>query len=235
MTTLEQYGGPAWFRLGDRDLGTHLYRTGRLAEGATLSTVTAEIAAAWKLGVRLQPVTDDRLRTMITVEGEGEIGFQDYFVGRHHSIAVTSLRFDGATSARPAPGVIEAIDADDVIVIAPSNPLVSIGPVLAVPGVQDAMRAARDKSVAVSPIVAGAALKGPADRMMRELGHEPSVVGVARLYADIASVLVVDEADADLSSGVEAEGLQCVVTPTIMSAPAAAAALAETSLQAIEK
>ncbi|HEY2813995.1 MAG TPA: 2-phospho-L-lactate transferase [Acidimicrobiales bacterium] len=235
MTTLEQYGGPAWFRLGDRDLGTHLYRTGRLAEGATLSTVTAEIAAAWKLGVRLQPVTDDRLRTMITVEGEGEIGFQDYFVGRHHSIAVTSLRFDGATSARPAPGVIEAIDADDVIVIAPSNPLVSIGPVLAVPGVQDAMRAARDKSVAVSPIVAGAALKGPADRMMRELGHEPSVVGVARLYADIASVLVVDEADADLSSAVEAEGLQCVVTPTIMSSPAAAAALAETSLQAIEK
>ncbi len=143
MDMVERYGGPSWFRLGDRDLGTHLYRTGRLSEGAPLSTVTAEIASSWGLEVTLVPATDDRLRTMVTVEGEGEIGFQDYFVGRQHAVAVTDVRFDGADGARPAPGVLDAITNADVVVIAPSNPLVSIDPVLAVRGVRDAVRAAR--------------------------------------------------------------------------------------------
>jgi LPPG:FO 2-phospho-L-lactate transferase len=232
MTMVEHYGGSAWFRLGDRDLGTHLYRTSRLSEGAPLSTVSEEIATAWRIGVRLLPATDNRLRTMITVEGEGEIGFQDYFVGRQHSVPVTALRFDGADDARPAPGVIEAIDTSECVVIAPSNPLISIGPVLAVTGIRDAMRAARDRTVAISPIVAGAALKGPADRLLKELGHDVSVVGVARLYADIASVLVIDDADAELAADVEAEGMRCLVTPTIMSSPAVAAALAKTALAA---
>jgi LPPG:FO 2-phospho-L-lactate transferase len=233
MDTLEHYGGQSWFRLGDRDLGTHLYRTQRLAEGAPLSTVTAEIARAWELAVRLLPASDDALRTMVTVAGEGEIGFQDYFVGRQHAVAVTSVRFDGEGTAQPAPGVIDAIGDAGVVVIAPSNPIVSIGPVLAVNDVRDAMIARRAHNVAVSPIVAGAALKGPADRMLRELGHEPSVVGVAKLYAELASVLVVDDADAELASEVEAAGMRCLVVPSVMSSPAIAASLARATLEAV--
>ena len=232
MTMVEQYGGPAWFRLGDRDLGTHLFRTGRLRDGAPLSRVTAEIARAWGLELTVLPATDDALRTMVTVAGEGEIGFQDYFVGRQHSVAVTALRFEGASGARPAPGVLDALRDADVVVIAPSNPLVSIAPVLAVPGVRDALRAVRARTVAVSPIVAGAALKGPADRMLRELGHEPSVVGVARLYVDVASALVVDEADAAHAPAVEDAGMTCIVTPTVMSTPDIAADLARTTIGA---
>ncbi len=220
----------AWFNLGDRDLATHLYRTDRLRAGATLSTVTAEIVEAWGLGCRLLPVSDDPVRTMVTVADEGEIGFQEYFVRRHHDVAARAVRFAGAEHAKPAPRVLEAIGDAAVVVIAPSNPLVSIDPVLAVPGVRDAIAARRDAVVAISPIVAGAALKGPADRLLRELGHESSVVGVARLYAPIASTLVIDEADAALASEVEAAGLRCVVVPTIMRTPADAAALAEVVL-----
>jgi len=233
MDMVAHYGGPSWFRLGDRDLGTHLYRTGRLSEGASLSTVTAELAQAWGLKLRLLPATDDRLRTMVTVADEGEIGFQDYFVGRQHDVPVTGLRFDGADDARPAPGVLDAIERADVVVIAPSNPLVSIAPVLAVPGVREAVQSARSRVVAISPIVAGAALKGPADRMLQELGHEASVVGVARLYAEIASVLVVDDADAASAPEVEAAGMRCVVVPTIMSSPPVAADLARATLEAV--
>jgi LPPG:FO 2-phospho-L-lactate transferase len=170
---------------------------------------------------------------MVTVEGEGEIGFQDYFVGRQHAVAVTDVRFDGADGARPAPGVLDAITNADVVVIAPSNPLVSIDPVLAVRGVRDAVRAARERTVAISPIVAGAALKGPADRMLRELGHEASVVGVARLYAELASVLVIDDADAASAGAVEGAGISCVVTPTVMASVEAAAALARATLAAV--
>lgn len=234
MTTLEQYGGEAWFRLGDRDLGTHLYRTQRLQSGATLSEVTGEIARAWGLGLRLLPVTDDPLRTMVTIADEGEVSFQEYFVGRQHSVPVSSVRFAGADTATAGPDVIEAIEKADVIVIAPSNPIVSIGPVLAVPGVREAVVARRDRTVAVSPIVAGAALKGPADRMLRELGHEPSVVGVARMYAELASVLVVDEADMRSSADVAAEGVECVVVPTVMSSPEVAAALARVTIASVD-
>jgi LPPG:FO 2-phospho-L-lactate transferase len=161
-----------------------------------------------------------------------EIGFQEYFVQRRHAVPVAGVRFDGAEGARPTPGVLEALADAEAVVVAPSNPIVSIGPVLAVPGVRDAVAARRDRVVAVSPIVAGAALKGPADRMLVELGHEASVVGVARVYADVAGTLVVDEADADRAAEVEAEGLRCVVTPTVMRTPEAAAALARTVLDA---
>ncbi|MGH9118698.1 MAG: 2-phospho-L-lactate transferase [Acidimicrobiales bacterium] len=233
MAGLRRYGGQTWFRLGDRDLGTHLYRSGRLAEGADLATVTAEIAAAWAIGVRLLPVTNDRLRTIVTVAGEGEIGFQEYFVERRHAVVVEAVRFDGAQGSKPAAGVLEAIAEAGVVVIAPSNPIVSIGPVLSVPGVADAVEARRPVTVAVSPIVAGAALKGPADRLLRELGHEPSVVGVARLYAPMAATLVIDEADSALAAAVEGEGMRCVVAPTIMSDAHAAATLARVVLDAV--
>jgi LPPG:FO 2-phospho-L-lactate transferase len=244
---LERYGGVSWFGLGDRDLGTHLYRTQRLAEGADLATVTDEIARAWGLELRIVPVTCDPVRTMITLAADddadadlgaaalpagSEIGFQEYFVQRRHAVPVASLRVDGADGARPSPGVLEALATADAIVVAPSNPLVSIGPLLAVPGVREAVAARRASVVAVSPIVAGTALKGPADRLMAELGHEPSVVGVARLYAGLADTLVIDDADADRAAEVEAEGLRCVVTPTVMRTPETAAALARTTLAA---
>jgi LPPG:FO 2-phospho-L-lactate transferase len=232
MTALDRYGGQTWFRLGDKDLATHLYRTQRLREGAGLAEVTAEITAAWELGLRVLPVTEDRLETRVSVEGEGEIGFQEYFVGRQHNVTVTDVRFAGAEEARPGPGVLDAIAQAEVVVICPSNPIVSIGPPLAVPGVRAAFEARRADAVAVSPIVAGAALKGPADRMLRELGHDASVVGVARLYRDLAAVLVIDEADADLAGAVEDEGMRCVVAPTIMRDPTAAAALARVALGA---
>lgn len=222
--------GATWFRLGDRDLATHLYRTQRLAEGAPLSTVAAELTAAWSLGLTLLPMTDDVVATMVTVAGEGEIGFQDYFVGRRHSVPVTGVRFDGVERAQPAPGVLLALDGATTIVVAPSNPVVSIGPVVAVPGVAERLRGRRDDVVAVSPIVAGAALKGPADRLLTELGHEASVVGVARLYAPLVGTLVIDGADAALAGRVEAAGVRCVVAPTVMTGPAEAAALARTTL-----
>jgi LPPG:FO 2-phospho-L-lactate transferase len=232
MEALRRYPqARSWFNLGDRDLATHLYRTDRLRRGALLSTVTAEIADAWGLGLRLLPASDDPLRTRVTVP-DGEIDFQEYFVHRQHDVAVSAVRFDGADAAAPAPGVLDAIDGAQRIVIAPSNPIVSIAPVLAVPGVRAAVEARRPDVVAVSPIVAGAALKGPADRLLRELGHESSVVGIARIYASVAATLVVDEADADLASAVEAEGLRCVVAPTIMRGPDEAAALARTVLAA---
>jgi LPPG:FO 2-phospho-L-lactate transferase len=234
MEVLGRYGGTTWFNLGDRDLGTHLYRTQRLHDGAPLSTVTAEVARAWALALAVLPVTDDRVRTRVTLPDEGgiEVGFQEYFVQRHHAVPVSAVRFEGAEAARPGPGVLDAIAGGDPVVIAPSNPIVSIGPVLAVPGVRQAVEAARDRVVAVSPIIAGAALKGPADRLLTELGHEASVVGVARLYAPLAATLVVDEADAALAPAVEAEGVACVVAPTIMRGPAEAAALARVVLAA---
>ena len=234
MEALARYPSSlSWFALGDRDLATHLFRTQRLGDGAPLSTVTAEIAAAWDVAVRLLPVSDDRVETLMDVQGEGEVGFQDYFVRLRHSVAARGVRFRGAADARPAPGVLEALGSAEVVVICPSNPIVSIGPVLAIPAVRKAVVAGRERVVAVSPIVAGAALKGPADRLLRELGHEASVVGVARLYAEVAATLVIDQADVASSAAVEAEGMRCVVAPTVMRGRKEAAALARTVLEAV--
>jgi LPPG:FO 2-phospho-L-lactate transferase len=239
LETLRHLGGEGWFGLGDRDLGTHLYRTQRLAEGAPLSLVAAELAARWGAGIRLLPVTDDALRTRVTVREnagtsrrptESEIGFQEYFVRLRHAVPVSAVRFAGADEATPAPGVIAAISEAAAVIIAPSNPIVSIGPVLAVRDVRGAIIECREQTVAVSPIVAGSALRGPASRLMAELGHESSVVGVARLYAPLAAALIVDEADAALSGAVEAEGMRCIVAPTIMHTTADAADLARTAL-----
>ena len=238
MGALARYGaqaprgsdaGATWFNLGDKDLATHLYRTRRLDEGAPLSTVTAEIAAAWGLSLRLIPMTDERVQTRVTIREDGtltEIGFQDYFVGRRHAVDVASLRFAGASNAVPAPEVLGAIADAETIIICPSNPLVSIAPIRAVAGIDAALAAQRERVVAISPIVAGAALKGPADRMLAELGHDVSVVGVARLYAAIAATLVIDEADAALAPAVEEAGMRCVVAPTVMTGPPEATALA---------
>jgi LPPG:FO 2-phospho-L-lactate transferase len=239
MEELAQLGGESWFRLGDRDLATHLFRTERLRAGAPLSQVTAEIAARRRIAVRLLPVTDDPVRTMLTLAEASELGpagtevaFQDYFVRLHHGVAVASVRFAGAEDAVAGPGVLTALAEAERIVVCPSNPIVSIGPLLAVPGLLPALVARRDQIVAVSPIIAGAALKGPADRLMVELGTEASVVGVARLYAPWVGTLVIDEADRSQVAAVEAEGLRCVVAPTVMDTPERSAALAQAVLDA---
>ena len=237
MAELREYSGGrlGWFNLGDLDLGTHLYRTTRLGEGATLSTVTAEIARRWGLALRIVPMTDDRVETRVVVDdgADGrEVGFQEYFVGARHDVPVRAIRLAGIEAARPAPGVLDALATADAVVICPSNPVVSIGPVLAVPGLGAAVEARRRDTVAVSPIIAGRALKGPADRMLSELGHEASVAGVARMWARYAATLVIDEADRDRVDEVEAAGMRAVVGPTVMSGPAEAAALARLVLDA---
>ena len=239
MDELARLGGEDWFRLGDRDLATHLFRTGRLRAGEPLSAVTAALCRARNVAVRLLPVTDDPLGTRVTLAetsplgpGGTEVGFQDYFVRLRHDVVVRGVRFEGDAAARPAPGVMESLEQADTIVVCPSNPVVSIAPLLAVPGVREALVARRDRVVAVSPIVAGSALKGPADRLMAELGTEASVVGVAKLYAPWVATLVVDTADAARVADVEAQGVRCVVTPTVMTSPQRAADLARVVLDA---
>jgi LPPG:FO 2-phospho-L-lactate transferase len=223
--------GESWFGLGNRDLATHFYRTTRLAEGATLAEVTAEITQAFGIGFRVVPMTNDRVSTMVTLVDGSEISFQEYFVKLRHSVAIRSVRFAGVAEAS-ALGLNDMSSADAVI-IAPSNPIVSIGPMRALKNFDATLTARRDTVVAISPIVAGAALKGPADRMMSEMGHEPSVVGVARLYAPIASTLVIDTADEHLISAVEREGMRCIATNTIMKTAEISAALTQTCLSAI--
>jgi LPPG:FO 2-phospho-L-lactate transferase len=227
-----------WFNLGDRDLATHLQRTVRLAAGAPLSTVTAELATALAIEVRLVPATDDPLRTVVVVgDGAGgtrDLRMQEWFVRERSEPPVVALRFDGADTARPGPGVLDAIAAADGIVICPSNPALSIDPVLAVPGVADAVAARRDAVVAVSPIIGGAAVKGPAAQVMAALGHEVSCVGIARWYAPICATLVIDEVDADRADEVAAAGVRPVVAPTLMVGQAESEALARVTLSALE-
>ncbi len=233
MEMLGRYGGRDWFSLGDRDLGTHLFRTDQLRQGRSLSEVTATMARAWDLTLTILPVTEDRLRTMITTADEGEIEFQEYFVRRRHDVPVNAVRFDGAAEARPAPGVLDALAKADVVVIAPSNPVVSIDPILAVPGVRSALQARSRSVVAVSPIVGGRALKGPADRLLVELGREASVAAVGQWYGGVASTLIVDQIDADQAGELAAGGTTVVVADTIMSRPGVAAALARTAIDAV--
>ncbi|MEZ5378157.1 MAG: 2-phospho-L-lactate transferase [Acidimicrobiales bacterium] len=232
MEMVGRYGGVDWFNLGDRDLGTHLYRTHLLSTGATLAEATAKVIAGWDLDLTVLPVTNDRLRTMVTTTTEGEIGFQEYFVRLQHGVPVSSVRFAGAETAAPAPGVLDAIASADHLIVAPSNPVVSIDPVLAVPGVRAALAARRDTVVGVSPIIGGKALKGPADRLLVELGREASAVAVAEWYRDVVGVLVIDEVDAELAPAIEALGVRCVVAPTIMSDLDTTVALAEVVLDA---
>lgn len=245
MESLERYASvkpddsaaaPTWFNLGDKDLATHLYRTARLAEGAPLTLVTAEIAAAWGLEQWLLPMTDTTVSTMVTLREEGiEVPFQEYFVKRQHNVPVNAIRFAGAADAALPPLVRSALTDSEVIVIAPSNPLVSIAPIRSLEDVNELLGARRESVVAISPIVGGVALKGPADQMLRELGHEPSVVGVARLYTDIAATLVIDPLDRAHVPAIEAAGMRVVVTPSVMSEPEVGPELARRTLAAARR
>jgi LPPG:FO 2-phospho-L-lactate transferase len=215
LEALGRLGGETWFQLGDRDLATHLYRTERLRQGATLTEVTAGIAKA--LGVRstLVPMSDARVRTRISTAA-GELEFQTYFVKHRARDRVAAVRFDGAAEAAPAPGILEAIAQAEAIVVCPSNPFISVGPILAVPGIREALSRRRERVAAISPIVGGRALKGPAAAMMKSMNIRPAAVEVAKLYADFVRLFVLDEVDRKQAAAVEELGMQPVVTGTIM-------------------
>jgi LPPG:FO 2-phospho-L-lactate transferase len=217
---LERYGAETWFRLGDQDLATHVRRTTLLRAGLRLTDVTARLSAALGIAARLLPMTDDRVRTKVRTAA-GWLDFQDYFVRRGHRDEVLEVRFDGIDDARPTPDVLAAVGAAQVVVIAPSNPFVSIGPILAVPGLLDRLLSVEAPVVAVSPIVAGAALRGPARDMLQSMGAEPSAAGLARYYSvrypGLIDAFVLDTTDEDQLDGVAATGITPRVYHTVMN------------------
>lgn len=233
LEALGRLGAETWFQLGDRDLATHLYRTERLRQGDTLAQVTAGIAAALGVRAAIVPMSNDRVRTRICTPS-GELEFQTYFVQRRARDTVVSLRFDGAAEAAPSPGLIEAIAEAEAVILCPSNPFISIGPILAVPGVRDALRQRRERVAAISPIVAGRALKGPAARMMKSMHLRPAAVEVARLYSDFAGVFVLDETDGTQAAEVKALGVRPLVTNTIMRGLRERKALARAVVRELE-
>lgn len=194
LDELETLAGPGWFALGDRDLATHIHRTRRLREGATLSEITRELSRARGIDVRVLPMTDDRVRTVISTDG-GDLAFQDYLVRRRARPRVRGVSYRGVRRARPAPGVLEAIEASSLIILAPSNPYVSLGPILALPGMRRALAAARERTVAVSPLIGGRAVKGPLASMLRSMGRRADVAAIASLLGRVASTLVVSPGD----------------------------------------
>jgi LPPG:FO 2-phospho-L-lactate transferase len=228
LETVDELGGEAWFRLGDRDLGLHLVRTELLRSGAALSDVTARLAAAWGLEARLLPASDEPVRTFLETPA-GTFPFQTWFVGRGHRDEVDAVHYAGAPDAQPAPGVVEDLEAADVILLAPSNPYVSIGPILAVEGIRRTLLERTVPCVAVSPLIGGKAVKGPADRMLARLAGGTSPAHVAGCYAGLIDVLVVDEADADAELP---RDVRVVVTRTLMHDLDAARRLASAALDA---
>jgi LPPG:FO 2-phospho-L-lactate transferase len=238
LEAYERYGEATWFRLGDSDLATHLYRTSRLREGATLTEVTAEITLAWDVKARLLPMSDDRVATVIDVAGADgaspvRMAMQEWFVRERAQPPVAAVRFEGAAEARPGPAVLDALREADAILLCPSNPVISIGPILALPGMRDALRARRGQVVAVSPIIRGATVKGPADRLMAAAGIEVSCAGVASIYADICGTLLVDDSDADRVGDVEGHGVRAVVAPILMRDAEGAERLARRALDLV--
>lgn len=226
MGMLERYGEETWFRIGDADLATHLHRSELLREGAGLTRAITAMAEALRVPSRILPATDDRLRTVIETDA-GTIDFQTYFVHNRQAAAVRGLHFEGADVARPSPAALAALADAELMVIGPSNPLVSIGPILAIPGYREALGQATVPRIGVSGIVAGRAIRGPADRMLATLGHEATARGVAELYRGLLDAFVIDEADAALAPRIAELGMRPVVLPTIMRTDADRARLAE--------
>jgi LPPG:FO 2-phospho-L-lactate transferase len=232
IDALARYGEDTWFRLGDQDLATHLFRTRLLREGVTLSEATARITAAWGLGPRLLPMTDDRVATRIITD-VGDLAMQEWFVRERCEPAVLDVQFAGAAESTPADGVLDAIAEAETVLLCPSNPVISIGPILSVPGIREALVARRDRVVGVSPIIAGRPVKGPADRLMGPMGIDVSCVGVAREYRAFCSALVIDTGDAARAGEIEALGVRAVVADTLMTDARVAAALARDTLAAV--
>ncbi len=233
LERLAAYGEDPWFRVGDRDLATGLLRTYWLQQGMRLTEVMERLSRSLGVHHRILPMTDDPVRTMIQTP-EGELDFQTYFVRRGHRDPVVGIRFAGITHARPTREVLEALRAARGIVFGPSNPFVSIGPILTVPGISEAIRSSPGRKVAISPLVAGQALKGPAAAMMRSLGYRPDAVGVAERYRDLIEVFVLDDADAALAPEIERMGLRAVVAHTVMRTPEDRQHLARRVLELVE-
>src|SRR6266566_1464500 len=219
LKRLAAYGRPNWFNLGDRDLATHIHRTALLAEGKTLSQAADSIRIALGVKSRILPMSDSPVPTIID-SNEGPLHFQEYLVKRRAEPIVRGIRFAGVESAAPAPGVLEAIRNADRILICPSNPLISIGPILAVPQIRDQLRAYKEKVFAVCPIVGGKSLKGPSDKMLAQLGHDPTALGVAKLYADFTGTFVIDPVDKSQSAAIAALGMKIAIFPTVMKSRA---------------
>jgi len=215
LEQLAVYGHSQWFHLGDRDLATHLHRTEMLRGGASLSEAAESIRKALGVQAKILPMSDQPVPTMMETD-QGRIHFQEYLVQRHAEPRLRSISFDGIEQARPAPEVLEAIERASCIVICPSNPLISIGPILAVPGVRDALRRRRANVIAVCPIVGGKSLKGPSDRMMAQLGCDVSPIGVARMYQDVCGTMVIDSVDSNYGPGIESLGFELIIHPTVM-------------------
>lgn len=234
MQQLTHYGNEDWFMLGDRDLATHIHRTNLLRQGKTLSEITDGLRQRLGLELQILPMTDQAVATHIQTPA-GLMHFQEYMVLRRCSDEVQDVVFVGAKEAKPAPGVLDAIKNADAILLAPSNPIVSIGSILAIPGIHDALHEAKGMVVAVSPIIGGVPIKGPADKLMRGLRMDVSAVGVARCYRDFLDVMVIDEKDASLVNEIEDLGIPTVVTDTIMRDSASKAALARTVLRSAGK
>lgn len=231
MEWLGKLGAPTWFKLGDRDLALHIQRTALLRAGHTLSAVADRFRHALGVAVRIMPMSDDPVPTHI-VTAAGEFHFEEYLVQRRAQDTVLGVRFVGVELARPAPGLLDAILSAEAILIAPSNPIVSVGPILALPGVREALRATAAPIVTVSPIVGGAPIKGPAAPLMQAAGHAVSALGVAHIYADLLDAMVIDAVDATLGPPIEALGIRVAVTDTIMRGPAEKANLARVALRA---
>jgi LPPG:FO 2-phospho-L-lactate transferase len=232
LATVESVGGESWFRLGDRDLGLHVVRTQALREGASLSAVTARLAAALGVETTVLPATDEQLRTWLDTT-KGSFSFQEWFVARAHRDPVDRVRFEGATEARPAPGVLEALHDADLILIAPSNPFVSIGPILAVERIRYALERRRVPCVAVSPLIGGLAVRGPAGGMLQRLQGGTTAAHVASCYPGLIDLLVLDEQDAADAEAVSSAGVRPVITQTLMRDAAARKQLAEAALNAV--
>jgi LPPG:FO 2-phospho-L-lactate transferase len=215
LKRLAAFGRANWFNLGDRDLATHIHRSALLAEGKSLSDVAESIRLALGVKSRILPMSNEPLPTIIE-SSEGALHFQEYLVKRRAEPVVRGIRFDGVESVRPAPGVLQAISDADRIVICPSNPLISIGPILAVPGVREALRARKIDVIAVCPIVGGKSLKGPSDKMLEQLGYRASAEGVANLYADFAGTFVIDPLDESQAQAISKLGMKVAVLPTVM-------------------
>lgn len=231
LERMRQMGAPGWFQLGDRDLATHLTRTQLLEGGRSLTEATAALARSFGISARILPMSDDRVETRVLTDA-GELSFQEYFVRERYQVAPRAVRFAGAERARPAPGVLQAIADAGAVLIAPSNPITSIGPILAVPGISEALRQTSAPVIAVSPIVGGAAVSGPAGALMQLRGLPVSVAGVAQAYAEFVDALVVDERDRESADEIEALGIRAVCARTIMDSDAAKSELARVALGA---
>ena len=231
LDRMKQLGQPSWFSLGDLDLATHLTRTAMLRAGNSLSEATAELAKKLGIRARVLPMSDERISTMLDTD-KGTLTFQEYFVRERHQVEVRGVRFEGAASAHPAPGVIESIEVAEAIIFAPSNPVTSIGPILAVPGIRDALRRSRAPIAAVSPVIGGAAVSGPAAALMRMMGWPSTIAGVARAYGDFLDVLIADRADEPEAERLQGGKLRVLCTNTIMNSHDAKRELARVTLDA---